>query len=64
MVGSLQDLDLKMTALARPSGKCADKLQTHPVVREGAPQEVPLQLSENIYHGSERKIGRGSQMVA
>jgi hypothetical protein len=32
-------LDLRVTALARPSSNCTDKLQTHPFVREGDPQE-------------------------
>jgi hypothetical protein len=32
----LRDLDLRVTALARPRSNCTSKLQTHPLVREGA----------------------------
>jgi hypothetical protein len=30
------DLDLRVTALARPTSICKSKLQTHPLIREGA----------------------------
>jgi hypothetical protein len=40
-----------------------DKLQLRPLIREGAPEKKP-KMSENIFHGSERKIGSQSQMVA
>jgi hypothetical protein len=33
------DLNLGMAALTTPSRNCTDKLQTYPLVREGAPQE-------------------------
>jgi hypothetical protein len=32
----LRDFDPRMTALARPRSNCTSKLQTHPLVREGA----------------------------
>jgi hypothetical protein len=35
----LRNLDLRMTALARPSSNCSDKLQTRPLVREDSSQE-------------------------
>lgn len=38
-LGILMDLNLGMAALTTPSRNCTDKLQTYPLVREGAPQE-------------------------
>jgi hypothetical protein len=32
----MRDMNLRVTALAKPRSHCAHKLQTHPVVREGA----------------------------
>jgi hypothetical protein len=35
----LRDLAPTVTALARPSSSCTDKLQSHPLVKVGDPQE-------------------------
>jgi hypothetical protein len=49
-----------MTALARPSSTCTDKLQTRPLVREGAPQEetrkclkvFSMEMKEELFVGA------------
>jgi hypothetical protein len=35
----LLDFDPRVTALARPRSNCTSKLQTHPLIREGAPHQ-------------------------
>jgi hypothetical protein len=52
-----------VTALARRSSDCMDKLQTRPLVREGATKEGSRKCLKT-FHTEVRKIGRGSQMVA
>jgi hypothetical protein len=44
----MQDLDQRLTALARPRSTCTNKLQTHPLVRESTPhQETHNYQTEN-----------------
>jgi hypothetical protein len=48
MVWILRDLGPRVIALARPIGNCTSKLQTHPLVKEGAPkQETRNSQTEN-----------------
>jgi hypothetical protein len=55
----LRDLDLRVTALAKPSSNYTDKLQTRPLVREGASQEenckclkvFSMKVKENLVVG-------------
>jgi hypothetical protein len=51
----MRDLDLGVTALARPSGTCTSELQTCPLVREGAPYKKKG-MSEGNFRRKEGKI--------
>jgi hypothetical protein len=46
-----------MTALARPKSNRTSKLQTNPLVREGAPHKKKTQLSDSKESGNELQMG-------
>jgi hypothetical protein len=51
-------MDLRVTALAKPRSNCTSKLQTRPLVREGAPRQETLSCqkeNEDLVIGSDRK---------
>jgi hypothetical protein len=60
----LRDLDPRATALARPRSTCTNTFQTPSYHQGGRPTIRKPRMSENNYHGNERKIGHGPQMVA
>jgi hypothetical protein len=54
----LWDLDPRVTALARPRSNCTTKLQTHPLVREGALHQETHNCQiekKNLVMGSRRE---------
>jgi hypothetical protein len=53
-----------MTALAKPSSICTEKLQTRSLSREGAPQEENRKCLQIFSMQVKEKIGRLSRMVA
>jgi hypothetical protein len=52
------DFEPRVTALARPRSNCTSKLQTRPLVREGATHQ------ETRNRQTENKSGHGLQMGA
>jgi hypothetical protein len=59
MVVSQQDLDPRVTALARPRNNCKIKFQINPLVREGVTHKETLNShteNNNLVMGSRREL--------